>query len=40
MSAGYVVPMACFAFIAIYAFLWPRLSGVESMQSQVNVSGH
>jgi FHS family L-fucose permease-like MFS transporter len=40
MSAGYVVPMACFAFIAVYAFLWPRLSGVESMQSQVNVSGH
>jgi FHS family L-fucose permease-like MFS transporter len=40
MSAGYVVPMACFVFVALYGFLWPKFSGVESMQSQLNLSKH
>jgi FHS family L-fucose permease-like MFS transporter len=26
MSVGFLVPMACFAFIAAYGFLWPKLS--------------
>jgi MFS transporter, FHS family, L-fucose permease len=30
LSRGFVVPMVCFGFIAVYAFLWPRLSGTES----------
>jgi FHS family L-fucose permease-like MFS transporter len=40
LSAGYLVPMACFAFVAIYGFLWPKLSGFESMQSKLDLAGH
>ena len=40
MSAGYVVPMACFMFIAFYGFYWPRLSGFASMQSQAVLTNH
>jgi MFS transporter, FHS family, L-fucose permease len=40
MSAGYVVPMACFAFVAFYGFFWPKFSGVDSMQSKLNLAGH
>ena len=32
LSRGFVVPMFCFGLIAVYAFLWPRLSGTESMR--------
>ncbi len=31
MSRGFVVPMVCFAFIAIYGFWWSKLSGSESL---------
>ncbi|MGD0138083.1 MAG: MFS transporter [Tepidisphaeraceae bacterium] len=31
MSAGYVVPMACFAIVAFYGFFWSRFSGFDSM---------
>ena len=31
MSAGYVVPMACFAIVAFYGFFWSRFSGFASM---------
>ena len=32
MSRGFVVPMACFAFVALYALCWPRLGGAESLE--------
>jgi FHS family L-fucose permease-like MFS transporter len=31
MSAGYVVPLACFAFVAFYGFFWAEFSGFDSM---------
>ena len=31
MSRGFIVPLACFAFVAFYGYAWPRLSGAESM---------
>ena len=31
MSAGFLVPLVCFAVIALYGFLWPRLSGAKSL---------
>jgi FHS family L-fucose permease-like MFS transporter len=27
MSRGFIVPLACFAFVAFYGFNWPRFSG-------------
>jgi len=29
MSRGFIVPAACFAFVAVYGFNWPRLSRAE-----------
>ncbi|HNV03436.1 MAG TPA: MFS transporter [Vicinamibacterales bacterium] len=31
MSRGFAVPLLCFAFVAAYGCLWPRLSGAPSM---------
>ncbi|MBE3132255.1 MAG: sugar MFS transporter, partial [Acidobacteria bacterium] len=31
MSRGFIVPMACFAFVAYYGYNWPRFSGAKSM---------
>jgi len=31
MSRAFIVPMACFAFVAFYGYAWPRLSGSESL---------
>jgi MFS transporter, FHS family, L-fucose permease len=31
MSRGFIVPMFCFALVALYGFNWPRLSGAESL---------
>ncbi len=39
ISIGYVVPLACFAVVAIYGFMWPKLSGFTSMQSN-DTPGH
>ncbi len=25
MSRGFIVPMVCFVFVALYGFYWPRL---------------
>jgi FHS family L-fucose permease-like MFS transporter len=30
MSVGFLMPMGCFVFIALYGYLWPRLSKTES----------
>jgi MFS transporter, FHS family, L-fucose permease len=40
LSRGFIVPMLCFAFIAVYAFLWPRLSGSEGMHGVSASGGH
>ena len=40
LSRGFIVPMLCFAFIAIYAYLWPRLSGSEGMHGVKTSGGH
>jgi FHS family L-fucose permease-like MFS transporter len=31
MSRGFVVPMVCFALVAIYGFSWPKFSNAESL---------
>ena len=31
MSRGFIVPMICFVFIALYGYLWPKLSHAESL---------
>ncbi len=36
MSRGFIVPMACFAFVAFYGFYWPRFSGFKGMVSISN----
>jgi FHS family L-fucose permease-like MFS transporter len=33
MSRGFIVPMFCFAVIAIYGYAWTKLSGAESLHS-------
>ena len=32
MSRGFIVPMFCFAFVAFYAYKWPRFSNAETLQ--------
>jgi len=39
MSRGFIVPMFCFAFVALYGFSWSRLSHAESLQGVTTV-GH
>jgi len=36
MSIAFIVPMACFAIVAIYGFAWPRLSGESSGKWEVD----
>jgi fucose permease len=31
MSRGFIVPMICFMFIALYGYCWPKLSKAESL---------
>ena len=40
MSRGFIVPMACFIAIALYGFLWPRLSGADSLHGVSTAKGH
>ena len=40
LSRGFIVPMLCFAVVAAYGFLWPRLSGAESMRGVSTAGGH
>jgi FHS family L-fucose permease-like MFS transporter len=30
MSRGFIVPMVCFVFIALYGFYWPRLRAARA----------
>lgn len=40
MSRGYIVPMACFAFVALYGFSWSKLAKSEGMLNVSPVKGH
>ncbi len=40
LSRGFIVPMICFAVVAAYGFMWPRLSGAEGMHGVSTSSGH
>jgi MFS transporter, FHS family, L-fucose permease len=40
LSRAFIVPMLCFGFIAIYAYMWPKLSGSEGMRGVSVTRGH
>ncbi|PZR72337.1 MAG: MFS transporter [Chthoniobacterales bacterium] len=40
LSRGFIVPLFCFAVVAAYGFMWPRLSGAESMRGVSTTGGH
>jgi MFS transporter, FHS family, L-fucose permease len=40
MSFGFIVPLGCFALIAIYGYSWPALSKAESLGTVPAVKGH
>jgi FHS family L-fucose permease-like MFS transporter len=40
MSRGFIVPMICFIFIALYGFNWPKLSRAESLHGVGASGGH
>jgi FHS family L-fucose permease-like MFS transporter len=40
MSRGFIVPMICFALVAVYGFAWPKLSKAESLRSVPLGAGH
>ena len=40
MSRAFIVPMACFAFVAFYGYAWPRLSGSASLGGGRPSIGH
>ncbi len=39
MSFAFIVPLACFVFVSIYGFLWPKLSG-SGDAGPVKLAGH
>jgi FHS family L-fucose permease-like MFS transporter len=40
MSKSFIVPLFCFVFIAFYGYMWPKFSGVKSMQGVSVTGGH
>ena len=40
MSRGFIVPMICFALIALYGYAWPKLSRAESLHGVGASGGH
>src|SRR5207237_6112510 len=40
LSRGFIVPMLCFAFVAFYGFMWPRLSNAEGAVRVSTSGGH
>jgi fucose permease len=40
MSRGFIVPMVCFALIALYGYGWPKLSRAESLHGVGASGGH
>jgi MFS transporter, FHS family, L-fucose permease len=40
MSRGFIVPLFCFAFVAFYAYSWPKLSKAEGLHMAKTTGGH
>jgi FHS family L-fucose permease-like MFS transporter len=40
MSRGFIVPLLCFALIALYGYCWPKLSRAESLHGVGAASRH
>jgi hypothetical protein len=40
MCRGFIVPAACFAFVAFYAYAWPKFSNAESLHGVKTGGGH
>jgi FHS family L-fucose permease-like MFS transporter len=40
LSRGFIVPMLCFAFVAFYGFMWPRLSSAKGAVTVSTTGGH
>jgi len=40
MSRGFIVPLICFVFIALYGYGWPKLSRVEALHGVGASRGH
>ena len=40
MSRGFIVPMFCFALVALYGLNWPRFSKAESLYGVKAPAGH
>ena len=40
ISRGFIVPMFCFGFVALYAFAWPKLSRAEGMRGVSPIAEH
>jgi len=40
LSRGFIVPTLCFAFVAFYGFMWPRLSKAEGGVTVSTSGGH
>ncbi len=40
LSRAFIVPIVCFAVVAAYGYLWPRLSGHEAMHGVSTHRGH
>ncbi|MGZ5504065.1 MAG: MFS transporter, partial [Chthoniobacterales bacterium] len=40
LSRGFIVPTLCFAFVAFYGYMWPRLSNSEGMTGVSTTGGH
>jgi len=40
LSRAFIVPMVCFALIALYGFNWPNLSQAESLHEVKTSGGH
>ena len=40
ISRGFIVPLACFVFIAYYGYNWPKFSKAESLHGVGTTRGH
>ncbi len=40
MSRGFIVPLVCFVFIALYGYCWPLLSKADSLHGLKTSGGH
>ena len=40
LSRGFIVPLACFVFVAYYGYNWPKYSKAESLHGVGTIRGH